>query len=264
MYTELAKIVELMDDPKISCTDLIDWGSPIPSFGNLKDAKLATIGLNPSNREFVDDAGRELNGIHRRFHTLNSLGLEKWNQAENFHYDSIIDYCFNYFYRNPYDNWFKKLDHIISGTSYSYYFPSGVACHLDLIPYATFSKWTDLPPTEKDILLELSSDFLGLLLNYSKINVVVLNGQTVVDNLQKITKTELTKVHHEEWTLPRKTSKGVAGYSYEGYIARIGNIKLKRKVKVLGYNHNIQSSFGVTKKVQNSIRNWVTKSLMNQ
>lgn len=260
MRKELALLLELMTSPELTKANLIKWGCPIPSFGNLLSAKLATIGLNPSNREFVDEVGKELDGVYRRFHTLSSLGLATWHEAEDTHYDLILDYCFNYFYRNPYDSWFKKLDHIISGTSFSYYFPSGFACHLDLIPYATANKWTELSPSNRNLLLELSSDFLGQLLNNSEITTIVLNGQTVVDNLQKVSGAELKKVCRKEWTLPRKTSTGVIGYSYEGEINRIGNVQLKRKLKVLGYNHNIQSSFGVTKNVQDSIRHWIADS----
>jgi hypothetical protein len=262
MHKELAQLLDRMTSPELTDANLIKWGSPIPSFGNLQSAKLATIGLNPSNREFVDEFGKELDGAYRRFHTLKSLGLTTWQEAENIHYDYILDYCFNYFSRNPYDGWFKKLDHIISGTSFSYYFPSGIACHLDLIPYATFKKWTDLPQYDRHLLLEHSSDFLGHLLNNSEITTIVLNGQTVVDNLEKVAQTELTKVIHKEWTLPRKKTAGVIGYSYEGSIKKIGNVKLKKKIKVLGYNHNIQSSFGVTKNVQNAIRHWISESLI--
>lgn len=261
MYKELALLFERMTHPELTEIGLIDWGSPIPSFGNLQSAKVATVGLNPSNKEFVDNAGNELDGVFRRFHTLKSLGLQQWKDAENDHYDLIIDYCFNYFQRNPYDGWFKKLDYIISGSNVSYYFPSYDACHLDLIPFATFNKWTDLTSEEKSILLDKSCEFLGIFLNASQIEVIVLNGQTVVDNIQQIATVEFKKTHKEEWTLPRKSSEGVAGYSYEGEIRCIGSVSLNRSIKVLGYNHNIQSSFGVTKKVQNSIRNWITESL---
>ena len=70
-----------------------------------------------------------------------------------------------------------------------------------------------------------------------------------------------------EWTLPRRNNEGVSGYSYYGIIKNVGNVKLKRKIYVLGYNHNIQSSFGVTNEVQNSIRIWITnkaKEILNE
>src|SRR5690348_5636215 len=81
MNEELSILVSRLNDPIVSENEVIHWGCPVPSFGNLSTAKIATLGLNPSNREFVDKNGRELDGVHRRFHTLNSLGLSKWSDA---------------------------------------------------------------------------------------------------------------------------------------------------------------------------------------
>ena len=262
MSKTLLDLIKKMATNKLGEMDVISWGCPIPSFGNLATAKIATVGLNPSNREFVDETGSELDGPERRFHTLKSLGLNKWKEAQKEHFESIIDYCFNYFSRNPYDGWFKRLDHIISGTSLSYYFPSGYACHLDLIPFATFTKWTNLTSTQRRKLLDISSDYLGMLINHSEIELLVLNGQTVVENMERVSGCSLKKSVMQDWALPRKNSNSVQGFCYEGEIERIGTITLKNPIRVLGYNHNIQSSFGVTKNVQTSIRNWITESLM--
>ncbi|PWV46444.1 hypothetical protein [Chitinophaga sp. S165] len=257
---EVSILVKRLKDPVIKKTAVIEWGSPIPSFGNLVSSKIATVGLNPSNREFVDLSGKELEGSYRRFHTLNSLGIKKWEEIDESHLSSIVNLCFEYFSRNPYDGWFKKLDNIISGTSMSYYFPSGEACHLDLIPYATSSKWTDLTLEQKKLLLEISGDTLGLLLKRSKIEMLILNGKTVVETLQKISNVSFEKVRMDSWTLPRKGG-GVAGYAYKGTIRSLGGHKFKKAIKVLGYNHNIQSSYGVTKEVQLAIRNWITNEV---
>lgn len=258
MTEELFDLIQRLKSPVVKEASVISWGSPIMSFGSISNSKLATLGLNPSNREFVDERGNELNGIHRRFHTLASLGIEDWDDANSKHISSIVELCEEYFFRNPYDGWFKKLDYLISGTSMSYYFPSGEACHLDLIPYATSCKWTELTQEQKKSLLDLSGDTLGLLLRNSEIKVLVLNGQTVVDSLEKISQVEFSKKQMPSWTLPRKDSEGVAGYAYTGVVRKIGGVKLKRDVFVLGFNHNIQSSFGVTTKVQTSIRNWIS------
>src|SRR5574337_132908 len=175
MTQELSALVERLNDPQLFQASVIPWGSPVPSFGNLSSSKIATLGLNPSNREFVDEKGHELNGASRRFHTLNSLGLREWSEVTEKHLNLILDFCQNYFSRNPYDGWFKRLDYIISGTSMSYYFPSGEACHLDLIPYATACKWTDLNPNQRSLLLDLTGDTLGLLLKDSPVELLVLN-----------------------------------------------------------------------------------------
>src|SRR5580700_4684530 len=78
---------------------VIQWGSPIPSFGDLSTATIATVGLNPSNREFVDHRGNELEAARRRFHTLRSLGLSCWSQAQAEHLELIAESCRGYFLR---------------------------------------------------------------------------------------------------------------------------------------------------------------------
>ncbi len=60
----------------------------------------------------------------------------------------------------------------------------------------------------------------------------------------------------EFWSLPRKAGD-ISGYSFRGYVSKIHDVNPGRKIMILGYNHNIQSSFGVTNIVQNAICEWV-------
>src|SRR6266700_2791620 len=115
MYGTLTTLIDRLDSSAMSGTDVIPWGAPVPSFGDLSLARVATLGLNPSNREFVDDGGDELQGPNRRFHTLNSLGLRRWSEVNARHLLLILDSCRTYFLGNPYDRWFKRLDYVIAG-----------------------------------------------------------------------------------------------------------------------------------------------------
>ena len=196
----------------------------------------------------------------RRFHTLGSLDLERWEDAEPHHLDLILDSCNNYFAHNPYNGWFKALDNLISGTQASYYDHSNHACHLDLIPYATACKWTGLTTHQRAALLDSVGDTLGLLLKKSSVKLLILNGQTVVENFERIAEIELDKMEMPQWTLPRRSSQGVIGYAYLGSVTTLAGIRLRKAVTVLGFNHNIQSSFGVTKGVKNSIGHWITQA----
>ena len=47
---------------------------PVLFFGDLFQARAVTVGLNPSDREYVDRSGNELEGALRRFETMASLG----------------------------------------------------------------------------------------------------------------------------------------------------------------------------------------------
>jgi hypothetical protein len=253
-------LINLIEAPSLASSKIIHWGAPIPSFGNIDDSKVATLGLNPSNREFVNVQGVELDGDERRFHSLKSLGIGNWKNISEDQVKKISGSCRDYFSTNPYNGWFKSLNNLISGTNSSYYNKASSAVHLDLIPFATSCKWTDLTQNEQKILLEISGSFLGQLLQESNIKVLILNGQAVINNFSLISNTSFTKKHQPDWTLPRKNSSGVSGFSYIGETSEISGVKLKNKVLTLGFNHNIQSSFGVTTKVKAAIQQWISNS----
>jgi len=260
MKDTLPNLIERIEDPIFARTNVIPWSCPVPSFGDLSSSVVATLGLNPSNREFVDDDGDELDGEARRLHTLGSLGLSKWSHVTSWHLDLIEQSCCEYFRKNPYDGWFRSLEFLLSDANVSYYGRSSNACHLDLIPYATARKWTELTPKQRTTLLELAGDTLGLLLRNSPIRILILNGSSVVSNLERIAGVTFEKREMKDWTLPRRSDAGVAGFAYTGTIRQVLGVKLSRPVGVLGFNHNIQSSFGVTTKVKVAIKNWITKS----
>jgi hypothetical protein len=270
MYATLISLVGQLAGSELSGMRVIRWGAPVPAFGDPSTARVATLGLNPSNREFLDDAGRELDGAARRFHTLASLGLTAWDEVDVRHLELVIQSCRQYFNHNPYDRWFRKLDQLIAGTGTSYYahLPEGagerrgLACHLDLIPYATRCKWMELTTLQRSRLLGRSGDALGKLLRDSPIGILVLNGQSVVDQFEILTDVSFDRDEQVDWLLPRQTGLPVQGVSYRGVVQSVGGVSLGRDLLVLGYNHNIQSSFGVTRVVLRSIADWVRISAM--
>jgi hypothetical protein len=260
MRSTLAALTRSLDRFASANTSVISWGSPIPSFGDVSRATVASLGLNPSNREFLDAAGNELDGAARRFHTLGSLGLSRWIDANPTHLRLMYESCLEYFRRNPYDGWFKRLDYIVAGTRASYYAPFRDACHLDLFPYATACKWTELTHSQRCSLIGAVGDALGVLLRDSPIQMLLLNGQAVVENFERLAGVRLNKRVMPTWTLPRQSGRGVPGFAYTGVVHSVSGVGLGRRVAVLGYNHNVQSSFGVTTNVMFSIRRWVARS----
>jgi hypothetical protein len=256
----LESLVERLDGPQLHELNVIPWAAPVISFGNLSHSRIATLGLNPSNREFVDNSGLELDGHERRFHTLRSLGIKRWSQINGDHLKLILDSCNNYFEGNPYDTWFQSLNKLLAGVNATYYGMFSDACHLDLVPYATACKWVELNTAQRVLLLQLAGDALGILLRDSVVDVLVLNGQSVIENFQIIGDTKFKKKAVAKWTLPRKDSRGVTGYAYTGTVSRVSGIDLGREVSILGYSHNIQSSFGVTTQVRDSIQKWIARN----
>lgn len=261
MLENLININTSLSEEDMDYANIIPWSTPIYSFGKVEIAKIATLGINPSNREFEDLRGNELDGNLRRFHTLKSLNIKSWKEIDLSRTNKIKLLCDEYFQRNPYDQWFKKLDYLFSGSSYSYYFPSIEACHLDLVPYATEKKWSNLTSLQREFLLKKSSPFLGDIIKNSSISYLILNGSTVIKNFELISDVTLKMKLQPDWALKRRTSNDVKGYSFEGQVKQIGDVKLKKEVKVFGFNHNIQSSYGITNYVQKSIRNWFSNKI---
>lgn len=259
MHSALTSLVDRLDSPAMIGTHVIRWGAPVPSFGDLARARVATLGLNPSNREFVDDKGRELCGQRRRFHTLTSLRLGSWSDADAGDLRSIIDSCRAYFLRNPYDRWFGRLEQIVGAAGASYYGMSSSACHLDLIPYATERKWTELTASQRSSLLAVAADTLGLLLRDSSVRLLILNGRSVVERFEEVMKVQLDRHEMKEWTLPRKSRRDVQGVGYSGSVSSLCGLTLSHRIMVLGYNHNIQSSFGVTTEAVVAICRWLAR-----
>ena len=257
MHTALTTLIDRLDRPDTRNAGVIHWGSPVPAFGDLTKSEVATLGLNPSNKEFVDDSGNELSGSDRRFHTLQSLGLDTWRDADTRHIALILGTCKEYFLRNPYDRWFKKLDAVVAGSGTSFYDPCSSACHLDLIPYATQCKWTELSSLQKAKLTTIAGDSLGLLLRDSPVRLLILNGQSVVNAFEQISGFKLEREEQPAWSLPRQNGKDVTGLSYVGVTNTLAGVDLGRQIQILGFNHNLQSSFGVTNLVMQEIHRWI-------
>lgn len=64
-------------------TPVIPGTPPIVCFGDAKQAEVATLGLNPSDKEYLDGSGKELTGDNRRFETVESLEVESLEKASD-------------------------------------------------------------------------------------------------------------------------------------------------------------------------------------
>ena len=121
MHSTLRTLVGSLADGSLAGTEVIPWASPVPFFGDPLTSVAASLGINPSKHEFLDEAGDELRGEFRRLYTLSSLGLSSWQDAEDSHLRQIHEGCIRYFAGNPYDLWFGKLEPILNRINLSYY-----------------------------------------------------------------------------------------------------------------------------------------------
>jgi hypothetical protein len=257
MYGAMTTLLDALAAEQLRELDVIGWGCPVPFFGHLETARLATVGINPSNREFVGVDGKELLENDRRLPTLNSLGLSSWSEAGFVALRSILSACREYFERNPYDGWFRSLQRIIEPTGHSYYSPRSDACHLDVVPWATIGKWGQLSPAARKQLVERAAEALVAMIARSPIRILVLNGQEVVRQFEILLGQPLPSRRAPSWDLPRRSGRPVPGVAYSLRLDAIAGVPLDRELLVAGYNHNVQSSFGVTTAVRDGISEWI-------
>lgn len=247
VYGPMSHLFDRLDSHRPKDDILLRWACPVPYFGWLTSARVATVGINPSNREFVDEVGHELTGAARRLPTLQALGITRWSHATGDDVRKVTRSCERYFETNPYRLWFGVLDRMLSGGGASFF--DGTACHLDLVAFATRIKWGMVGRSTQRHLVEIGRRSMAELVRDSSIQVLVLNGRSVVSEFERFAGTELQPSEVDEWMLPRVSGRAVPGISYEGSVSSIGGIDLDREVKIIGYNHNLQSSFGVTSTV---------------
>lgn len=246
------KIKKLLHKIDSSDSELIikDF-APILYFGNFKNSKIATIGLNPSDKEYYDSTGEPYN----RFQSKKNFKVESWKEMSDDGIDRIQMSFDNYFNHNPYRGWFNRLENLLYDVEYSYYFPYNNIVHLDIIPVATKGKWGNLTITQKNSLINDFGDFLPNLIVDSDLEICILNGQSVVDNFQKIFDTTLEMNYIEELNVTTKRNV-VKGKYYRSIL----NFN-RKKVLILGFNHNLQSSFGITNNIILTLKNMLKKEI---
>ena len=214
---------------------VIEWACPVPFFGHAERARIASVGLNPSDREFCDKGGRPLRGVKRRLQTRESLGLRDWSVAGPSECSAVAEACSGYFDGCPY-GWFDALEAIFESAGRGTLHDGG-ACHIDLAPWATQRTWSRLGPGERDALLERGAATLAALLSSVQIEMLLLNGKAVVEGFERATGVRLPVEYATEWD-----DRGRRGRRWALVVDSLGRIELARPVTILGWNWNLQSS----------------------
>lgn len=235
---------------------VLPWACPVPYFGAASEASIATVGINPSNLEFMDSHGRELEGHLRRLPTLRSLGISSWANADSRHVGEVVEGCNGYFISRPYNRWFGVLERVLGMSSYTFYGERPSACHIDLVAFTTTDKWSTLSSHDRRSLLEGTRHIFAQLIKCMPIQSVVLNGISVVRAFEASTGVLLDSTREPSWDL-QQSNGVIRGISYVGSIDEFAGVMLGRTVMVKGFNHNLQSSFGITSSVIDSIGTWL-------
>jgi len=214
---------------------VIPGSTPVPAFGDAISARVATLGLNPSRLEFLDSRGRLLTGADRRLESIESLGLDDLKDAPPAAVNAVWQGCVDYFERNPYRRWFDQLEAVVGNVGASYY--AGSACHLDLVQWATDPTWAALTRAARKGLLAADVAFLRQQLEEERIQLLLLNGRSVMRAFEDSMGCPLSSVARVH--LGYQPTELMAGQLAE--------------VAVIGWSTNLQSSFGVTNELRQRI-----------
>jgi hypothetical protein len=222
---------------------IIPASTPVVSFGNAHTARVATLGLNPSKREFMNADGVWLKGVARRLATLDSLGINSLETADDKDVEKIVADCYGYFHRNPYMSWFGPLEKILNQATDTSYM-DGSACHLDLVQWATDPVWQKLGKDTRLQLLHYDREFLLKQLLQEHIGVVLLNGRSVINQVG-----DMGVLFAQKFDIPlhKTTTEVVIGSSMNTLF--------------VGWSANLQSSFGVSNEFKYSLANCVKEQI---
>ena len=228
--------------PHNSC--VVPGSTPVVAFGNARTATVATLGLNPSRLEFLNDSGNELAGSDRRLATHRSLGVSNLTVAPVCKIEQVMRDCDSYFQRVPYREWFDQLENVLQACGVSYY--GGSACHLDLVQWATDPTWNKIGTRElRQALIDADAEFLKHQLTNENVGLLLVNGNGVAKQLHRKLRVSFTEIDRIDglWIHPVRLSVGT----------------LLDRVRVIAWNVNLQSSHGVTNELRTELASRVAR-----
>ncbi len=213
---------------------IVPGSVPIVFFGNIEKAEIATLGLNPSNIEFVHNGKRRL--VDRKVLNVSDNQTLTPEQAEQV-YDSLL----KYFKINPYKKWFDPMNNLFKYKGFEYY--NDKIVHLDISPWATSKKWSDLNKYEKKLIIDTS--IIKCVIKKQKIKKLFINGKTAFEEIKEVL--NLENVEEEIFCF---TTKNGIKRNFTIYKAKIWDCE------VIGWNLYIHycSPEELTKKINNYLK----------
>ena len=161
---------------------IVERSVPVPFFGNIETAHVATISINPSNCEFVDEEQHLFCTPQKRFVDRDELGINDIDLLNDMQANLVYESMLNYFKnKNSYKKWFdmlqKRLGSILGGSYYD-----GTMVNFDIYPWATEKKWKDISAKQKSNAMQRYTLLKDILLK-KDFKYVYINGITVKDQI---------------------------------------------------------------------------------
>ncbi len=195
--TRLVTLYERLRRPPSAFT--VPTTLPVLFFGDLFKAEVASVGLNPSDQEYLSNAGALLAGSAQRFATMSSLGAPSRSALSDEQCAKAVEWMRNYYDpgRPVYGSWFNALSRVIEGFGAG--FRDRSATHLDLIQESTSPVWSKLDRLGRQTLLKQDLPFLKWEIRVFPLRAVICTGKTVSAHVRR----ELGVSVEEEGTMAR-------------------------------------------------------------
>lgn len=238
----------IMKSPPIN--QYITPGStPVVAFGNPITARVATLGINPSSREFLDAKGNLLSEQNRRLADFQSLGIKGHSDITESVARKVLEESNNYFKNeDSVYQWFEPLQkHVLNPAGAS--FKDSSAAHLDLVQWSTAPVWGAIKDAKaRELLIQDDIRFLAEMLRAGKYRFLFMNGSTVVKTMLKF---GLVEIEQQGFT-----PIGKAGRKSAVWTGRV----LDTETVCIGWNLNLQH-YQTTESNRVNLENWIAKKV---
>ena len=255
MITKGIHVKDLLIDRILKAPPINDYitpgSTPVVAFGDPIKARVATLGINPSSREFLDAKGKLLSGKNRRLADFESLGIKKHTELTKSHAEKVLQDSNNYFQNDQtIYKWFEPLENYVLG-SVGASFRDYSATHLDLVQWSTAPVWGAIKDkSARELLIRDDIRFLGELLRASQYELLFLNGSTVVNTMLKF---GFVEIEQRGFTPLGNTGKKSALWS--------GTVR-GTSTKCLGWNLNLQH-YQTTESNRENLQVWIRRQVEN-
>jgi hypothetical protein len=153
---------------------------PVPVFGHHKSpiVRVATVGLNPSATEFINDAG-DWKPATERLPLVTDFGVQERNRLSEANLTAAANQREKYFQR-AHHPFFRSLQGLLSTVNQEWNYVTGTAVHLDLVACGTWRAWGEMSQQTADALIENCNKHLKQkLTELSDGTLLFLDGRTV-------------------------------------------------------------------------------------
>lgn len=245
-------LIQRIQEPIPAGAPVVAVSLPVTSFGDPNQARIATIGINPSSGEFCSKGNTPLKSGKKRFVDRQDIGLDEGAIPNREQALRILEGNHNYFRTENVYKWFDSMQKwVLEPLNASY--REGSAVHLDLVQWATNPIWNKITDSAmRDLLVSEDALFLSQLISGGDFSLIVLNGATVTNTFME--RKLFTVAYEEKETFAKANGKQTS------VTFRVGAI---RGTPTISWSANIPSSQcgNVTREV---VSNWIAAAITTE